>query len=74
MLRGEGKPQNCSKAWTSAGRDGSLCLGGGALQIWTAQPVPWNTTQQKLAMEASVPDEVNFHNLVLRNSKYNRDR
>ena len=51
----------------------SVC-GAGALQIWTAQPVPWNTTQQKLVMEASVPDEVNFHNLVLRNSKYNRDR
>lgn len=34
----------------------------------------WNTAQQKSAMETPVPDEVNFHNLVLRNSKYNRDR
>lgn len=44
------------------------------LQVWTVQQIKWNTTQQKSTMETSVPDDMNFHNLVLRNSKYNRDR
>lgn len=34
----------------------------------------WNIVQQKSVMETSVPDDMNFHNLVLRNSKYNRER
>lgn len=64
------KPQYCS------GRtdDGPCPWGPGVLQIWTVQSSRWDAIQQKSAMEMSVPDEVNFHNLVLRNSQYNRDR
>ena len=74
-FHGEGKPQYCSEEQPSRLRDASLCLwGGGLLQVWTAQQIKGNTTQQKSTMETSVPDDMNFHNLVLRNSTYNRER
>lgn len=44
------------------GQDGQpLSAGPGLLQVWTVQQIKWNTTQQKPAVETSMPDKANFH-------------